>query len=140
MHRGLAAFLLSMVLTVPEFKTVQTTTPQRIRVTCYTAKEGKHTASGEEVRKGIVAVKREWMQANEKIALFRCNKDGSKGELIGIFDCKDTGYGKTESNGKGSIQNGHVIDVFQPTLKECYAWIKEYGDYCYFSRISEVNE
>lgn len=131
MYRHLAILLICALTATSPIKE-ETTQPRKIRCTCYTAKEGARTASGQVVRKGIIAGKREWLQDEDLLfILYKVNPDGSKGDLIGYFECKDTGFGMKESNGKGSIQNGNSIDVFQPTLGECYEWIKENGDYVY---------
>lgn len=99
-------------------------TPTRIRCTCYTATEGSITASGEHVREGIVAGKRDWLG---KVAiLYDLNMN-----IIGIYEFKDTGAGiDTDGDGKGdSIKKGKSIDVYRDTLDECYDWIRTYGDY-----------
>ena len=98
--------------------------PTKIRCTCYTATEGSITASGEHVREGIVAGKREWLG---KVAiLYDLNMN-----IIGIYEFKDTGAGiDTDGDGKGdSIKKGKSIDVYRDTLDECYEWIRTYGDY-----------
>lgn len=108
-------------------------TPQRIRCTCYTSTEGSITASGDEVREGIVAGKREWMHS--VAVLYDENMN-----LIGYFEFKDTGAGiDTDGDGKGdSIKNGKSIDVYRDTLQGCRDWIKMYGDYVYMQIIEGV--
>lgn len=98
--------------------------PTRIRCTCYTSTEGSVTASGENVREGIVAGKREWM--GKTAILYDQNLN-----IIGIFEFKDTGAGiDTDGDGKGdSIKNGKSIDVYRDTLEGCHEWIKLFGDY-----------
>lgn len=131
MFRQLAILMLCAITATTPIKE-ETTQPRKIRCTCYTANETARTASGQVVHKGIIAGKREWLQDEDLLfILYRVNPDGSKGDLIGYFECRDTGYGMKESNGKGSIQNGNSIDVFQPSLAECYEWVGEYGDYVY---------
>lgn len=98
---------------------------QKMRVTCYTYPEGKITASGSEVREGIVAAKKEWMDAVIIIYDLEMN-------LIGFFEVKDTGFGSDkDGDGVGTIQEGKSIDVFRSSLDRCYEWVEEYGDYCY---------
>lgn len=98
--------------------------PTRIRCTCYTSTEGSVTASGENVREGIVAGKREWL--GKTAILYDLNMN-----IIGIFEFKDTGAGiDTDGDGKGdSIKNGKSIDVYRDTLEGCHEWIKLFGDY-----------
>lgn len=49
-------------------------------------------------------------------------------ELIGIYECCDTGFGREESNGKGTIQNGHCIDVYMDSDSDGKKLIKEHGN------------
>ena len=49
-------------------------------------------------------------------------------ELIGIYECCDTGFGREESNGKGTIPNGHCIDIFKETEKDGWDFIGKYGN------------
>lgn len=100
------------------------TQPTKIRCTCYTSTEGSVTASGESVREGIVAGKREWLG---KIAVLY-DMDMN---FIGIYEFKDTGAGiDTDGDGKGdSIKNGKSIDIYRDTLSGCKEWIRTYGDY-----------
>ena len=98
---------------------------KKMRVTCYTYPEGKITASGSEVREGIVAAKKSWMDA--VVVIYDLDM-----ELIGYFEVKDTGFGiDKDGDGIGSIQDGTSIDVFRSTLDRCYEWVETYGDYCY---------
>lgn len=106
------------------------TEPTKIRCTCYTAKEGSVTASGEEVREGIIAGKRAWM--GKKAILYDMNL-----KIIGIYEFKDTGAGiDTDGDGKGdSIKIGKSVDVYRNTLTRCNDWISAYGDYVYMQII-----
>lgn len=108
-------------------------TPQKIRCTCYTSTEGSITASGDAVREGIVAGKREWMHS--VAVLYDMNMN-----LIGFFEFKDTGAGiDTDGDGKGdTIKNGKSIDVYRDTLQGCRDWVKTYGDYIYLMIIEDV--
>lgn len=109
------------------------TTPQKIRCTCYTSTEGSVTASGDTVREGIVAGKREWI--GKTAILYDMDMN-----LIGYFEFKDTGAGiDTDGDGKGdSIKNGKSIDVYRDTLEGCKSWIKEHGDYIQLQIIEEA--
>ena len=49
-------------------------------------------------------------------------------ELIGIFECCDTGYGREEENGKGTIQNGNCIDIYRDNDMEGRELIKAHGN------------
>lgn len=64
------------------------------------------TASGEPVREGICATgKKEWI--GKTIVLYQRLPDGNVGEIIGIYECKDTGC------------RSSVIDVWFPDLDKC---------------------
>lgn len=121
-----------IIISTPVLAAVQVNNvkPTKIRCTCYTSSEGSTTASGERVREGIVAGKREWM--NKTAILYDLDMN-----LIGIYEFKDTGAGiDTDGDGKGdSIKNGKSIDVYRDTLAGCYDWIKTYGDYVYMAII-----
>ncbi len=98
---------------------------RKMRVTCYTYPPGSITASGSEVREGIVAAKKGWMDA--LVILYDTDMN-----FIGYFEVKDTGFGiDKDGDGIGSIENGTSIDVFRSSLERCYEWTERYGDYCY---------
>lgn len=50
------------------------------------------------------------------------------GELIGHYNIDDTGYGRTEDNGKGTIQNANCVDVFFENESEGREFIAKYGN------------
>lgn len=91
---------------------------------------GEITASGTPVRRGICAVKREWMGLTAIV--YECNPDGSIGDLLGYWECLDTGFGgDADGDGIGSIEAGKVIDMYFPTLEECQAWMEQSGGKVY---------
>lgn len=103
-----------------------------MRVTCYTYPPGSITASGSEVREGIVAAKREWMDA--LVILYDTDMN-----FIGYFEVKDTGFGiDKDGDGIGSIQEGTSIDVFRSSQSRCKEWVNMYGDYCYVQVIPDA--
>ena len=105
---------------------------KRMRVTCYTYPAGSITASGSEVREGIVAGKRDWM--NALVVIYDMDM-----ELIGYFEVKDTGFGiDKDGDGIGSIQAGTSIDVFRDNMDRCKEWVNTYGDYCYVQIIKDA--
>lgn len=69
---------------------------------------GTVTASGTEVKEGVAAVSKENMG---KIAIVYTIKDGQINELLGIFDCLDTG-------GAG-VKKGYTIDIYRNNLERC---------------------
>lgn len=103
-----------------------------MRVTCYTYPPGSITASGSEVREGIVAAKKEWM--NALVILYDTDMN-----FIGYFEVLDTGFGiDKDGNGVGSIQEGTSLDVFRSSLERCHEWTERYGDYCYAKIITDA--
>jgi 3D (Asp-Asp-Asp) domain-containing protein len=109
------------------------TEPQKVRCTCYV--DRGTTASGKTTREGIVAGKREWIGC--VAALYQVNEDGKLGDFIGYYEFLDTGYGIQTDYG-GSIQLGQSIDVWQPSMKDAYNWVGQYGDYVYMKIIKGV--
>ncbi len=102
--------------------------PFKMYTTAY--HHGEITASGVPVRRGICAVKREWMGLTAIV--YEYKPDGSMGDMIGIWECLDTGFGgDADGDGVGSIEAGKVIDMYFPTLEECQAWMEQTGGKVY---------
>lgn len=59
--------------------------------------QGTITATGVPVRKGICAVKKEWIGLT---AIVYSYDNGKPGELLGIWECLDTGFGG-DANAEG---------------------------------------
>lgn len=130
-------WVLTLLLVVALSSTVSAAdfaTPTKIRCTCYTSTEGSVTASGDQVREGIIAGKRSWLG---KVAILY-DLDMN---IIGFYEFKDTGAGiDTDGDGKGdSIKNGKSVDVYRDTYARCKEWVKTYGDYVYM-QIVEVEQ
>ena len=106
--------------------------PILIRATCYTSEEGAITSSGQKVRTGIIAGKKDWEGCVALLYSYKI-QDGEAVpmELIGIYEVLDTGAGiDTDGDGKGdSIINGQSIDVYMPTSHQVDEFIDTYGDY-----------
>lgn len=77
-------------------------TPFQIESTAYCY--GEITASGQAVREGIAAGRREWIGLT---AILYEDDGGEIGELIGIYEILDTG-------GDERIKNGTCIDIYIP--------------------------
>ena len=110
--------------------------PQVIRCTLYYEKH--ITASGCMPYYGIAAGKKEWL--GQLAAINAINSDGSVGELIGLFEFKDTGAGiDLNKDGVGdSIKEGKSIDIWVESPQKMRAWQKKYGDYVYIKLIKGV--
>ena len=137
MRKLLLIIPLFLLLSLPVKAQNKYPTPELIRCTVYTAKEGAITADGSKVREGIVAGKREWLGYT---CIIYENDNGKVGNLIGIYEFKDTGAGiDTDGDGKGdSIKKGKSIDVYRDTLDRCYDWIDQYGDYVFIQVVYAV--
>ena len=102
--------------------------PFKMYTTAY--HHGDITASGVPVRRGICAVKREWMGLTAIV--YEYKPDGSMGDMIGIWECLDTGFGgDADGDGVGSIESGKVINMYFPTLEECQGWMEQTGGKVY---------
>lgn len=128
--KGVAIALMMTCILTNRVSAADFTQPAKIRCTCYTSTEGSVTASGEPVREGILAGKREWI--GKTAVLYDMNMN-----IIGYFDFKDTGAGiDSDGDGKGdTIKNGKSIDVYRDTMEGCREWIKLFGDYVYLQII-----
>lgn len=95
------------------------------------------TKSGVTVRPGICAGKKEWLGLT--VIAYERLDDGSIGEMLGIWECLDTGFGAdSDGNGIGSIQEGKVIDMYFPTYDECEDWMKKTKGKLYIQLIDAV--
>lgn len=106
-----------------------TQTALQIRCTCYT--DNGKTASGLNVREGVIAGRKEWL--GRTCALYSISENGGVGEFIGFYEFNDTGNGiDTDGDGKGdSLKKGLSVDVWVPTKKDAQTWVNTYGDYVY---------
>lgn len=95
--------------------------PKLLRCTVYTAPEGAITADGSTPREGVVAGMSSWLDC---ACVIYENNDGKIGDLIGIYEVRDTG-------GAEWLKNGKAVDIYRDNLDRCNEWIDTYGDYCY---------
>lgn len=96
--------------------------PYVIRCTGYC--DVGYMCGGKWTYNGAIAGKYEWL--GRTCNLYRVNKDGSMGELIGSYTFEDTGNGIN-----GSLKKGTSVDVWHPSEDAVWDWIREYGDYVY---------
>ena len=99
--------------------------PTKIRTTCYTW-TGNRCANGDYPTQGItIAWKREYI--GYSVILYEVNKDGSCGDMIGIYEIEDTG---------GScIRSGQRLDMYRDNDSEVNKWISQFGDYTYMQLV-----
>jgi len=91
----------------------------KMKFTCYCPEscKGRVTASGEEVREGIIAASADRLGQRAEVYLM-------DGRLLGLYQCLDTG-------GNPGIQNGHVIDVWAPHLTKAKQLMRVTGGEVY---------
>lgn len=107
--------------------------PFKIYTTAYYY--GEITASGAPVREGIAAAKKEWMGLTAII--YRYEPDGSIGEVLGIFEILDTGFGgDADGDGIGSIQEGKCIDIYRSGAAGVQEWMELTGGKVYVQLIN----
>ena len=90
---------------------------QEMRITCYTSKSTAYTFSGQLVHEGGCASNVENLG---KMAFIY----NSNFEFIGMYECNDIGSNYC-------LKNGTALDIWQPSLDECYEFIGKNGDYAY---------
>ena len=91
----------------------------KMKFTCYCPEScpGRITASGTEVREGIIAASADRLGQRAEVYLM-------DGTLLGLYECLDTG-------GNPGIQNGHVIDVWAPHMAKAKQLMRVTGGTCY---------
>lgn len=117
-----SAMLVALITSVEPVKAGEVQLDE-VRVTCYY--QGTTTASGKPVREGYVAAAKEHI--GDTCLIY--TKDY---ELIGIFECEDTGSAYR-------IKHEGSVDVYRSSLSRCKEWIHEYGDYLYVQWIEDAN-
>lgn len=91
---------------------------------------GTVTATGCRPRRGICAVRDEWV--GKTAMVWACDNSDTRGEFLGIWECLDTGFGAdSDGDGMGSIQEGRVIDMYFPTQEEAQEWMEATGGRVY---------
>lgn len=103
---------------------------QMIRMLTTAYHHGEITATGCRPRRGICAVRREWI--GKTAMVWKCEDAGTMGEFLGIWECLDTGFGvDSDGDGMGSIREGRVIDMYFPTQEEVEEWMEITGGRVY---------
>lgn len=97
---------------------------------------GSHGSHGDKMKVGYVAYTPESYGYCMEIYKAVETDEGYKlGDFIGLYEVKDTGYGRATGSGKsavradknsrGTIEAGLSVDAYHPTLAECKEWMKE---------------
>ena len=87
-----------------------------MKATAYTG--GTVTKDGSRPREGICASSMDHI--GETAIVYKRLPDGDIGEIIGIYEIKDTG-------GKG-VKKGTVLDVYRDNLERCNEFMRLVGD------------
>lgn len=98
--------------------------------------QGSHGSHGDKMKVGYVAYTPESYGYCMEIYKAVETDEGYKlGDFIGLYEVKDTGYGRSTGSGKsavradknsrGTIEAGLSVDAYHPTLAECKEWMKE---------------
>ena len=99
---------------------------------------GTHGSHGDKMEKGYVAYTPEsYGSALEVYEAVETEEGYKLGEFIGLYEIRDTGYGKSTGQGKsavradkkheGTIEAGLSVDTYFPTYGECVSWMKKTG-------------
>lgn len=100
-----------------------------INVTAYYS-ENPTGCRGDRMREGIAAGKQDWYG---KAIILYTNEDGQPGELIGVYEVLDTGYGKDTGKGEskikkgrhlGTIETGQTVDIYRDNYERCVEIMK----------------
>ena len=98
--------------------------------------KGTHGSHGDRMKTGYVAYTPESYGYCMEVYKAEETENGYKlGDFIGLYEIRDTGYGKSTGQGKsavradknsrGTIEAGLSVDRYAPTYSECKEWMKE---------------
>lgn len=111
-----------------------------ISVTAYYS-ENPTGCRGDRMREGIAAGKQDWY--GKAIVLYK-NEDGKPGEVIGVYEVLDTGYGKDTGQGEskvkkgrhlGTIETGQTVDIYRDNYERCVEIMKLTGGKAFYQLI-----
>ena len=108
--------------------------PKVVEMTYYLP-TGNNCANTKPPHEGIVAFAPEYIGDT---AILYEYKNGKVGNMIGIYEIYDTGYGKTLPSGYGSIESGETVDVFFENDADGKEFIREHGNQVYMQVVKAV--
>lgn len=100
---------------------------QLVRVTCYLAAPGAHTADGSVPLEGMCAGA-PW-RIGQDCVLYDVNTL----EPYARLECRDTG-------GHYLLQTDQAVDVYRDSMDRAWQWVGEHGDYSYIKWIPRGSE
>lgn len=97
---------------------------KKVNITAYYS-ENPTGCRGDMMREGIAAGKQEWYG---KAVIIYMDDNGKPGEVVGVFEILDTGYGRDTGKGEsrvkkgrhlGTIETGQTIDIYRNDYAGC---------------------
>lgn len=134
MRKTIAVLAISAITAMVLSSTAYGAEPILVNTTAYT--EGKVCSHGDRAREGVVAGMPEWYGQACIIYEAVPSEDGYKiGDVIGIYEVLDTGYGKSTKDGipskvradkksRGSIETGRCIDKYAESYADAVDWMR----------------
>ena len=146
MRKTIAVLAISAITAMVLSSTAYGAEPILVNTTAYT--EGKVCSHGDRAREGVVAGMPEWY-GQACIVYEAVPSEGGYqiGDVIGIYEVLDTGYGKTTKNGipskvradkksQGTIEVGRCIDKYAESYADAVDWMRITGGRCFIQIIS----
>lgn len=130
MKRALLVALMCMVPWKPNIKLIDTIAEQkfieennliRIKISCYIASPGAHTADGSIPIEGYCSGNKEHL--GQDLILY--DEDLV---AVGRYEIRDVG-------GHPMLRNGTAIDFYRDSLSRCYEFVATHGSYAYIQYI-----
>lgn len=139
---GVLMGLIIGVLTIPSEIWGAELQPElkSINVTAYYS-ENPTGCRGDRMREGIAAGRQEWY--GKAIVLYT-DEDGKPGEVIGVYEVLDTGYGRDTGQGEskvkkgrhlGTIETGQTVDIYRDNYERCVEIMKLTGGKAFYQLI-----
>ena len=128
--KALLVALMCMVPFKPNIELIDTLTEQRfieennlvrIKISCYIASPGAHTADGSVPIEGYCSGNKEHM--GQDLILY--DEDLV---AVGRYEIRDVG-------GHALLRSGKAIDFYRDNLSRCYKFVAEHGSYAYIQYI-----
>lgn len=113
---------------------------KQVNITAYYS-ENPTGCRGDRMREGIAAGKQEWYG---KAVIIYLNDNGRPGEVVGVFEVLDTGYGKDTGSGEsrvkkgrhlGTIETGQTIDIYRDNYERCVEIMKLTGGKAFYQLV-----
>lgn len=98
--------------------------PTEVEMTYYLP-TGNDCANGKQPHFGVVAFAPEYI--GDTAILYECD-NGKIGDVIGVYEIYDTGFGKHLAGIGSSIKAGKTVDVFMPDNETGKEFIREHGN------------